>query len=243
MTEKMAEQEKLLEHKTREIEQLMVSKKKKKKKIVIGVCTCMHSLLQATAQQANAERTRLQGQVQLLADARDENDTLKQQVEELVAAQQALKAAQSAAAAVKNEDSARYKAMEAEAEKVQKEAAQEKAALQAQHREEVVGLRKEMEATREEGLRELEEERKAQVLACSRLKDQIKSLALQLEAEEASKKVRGERERGGGGGGERKRERRILNPFFPGFDGGVGASEQGHSQRPGSSGGAPQQRC
>lgn len=160
--EKVAEQETLLELRMREIEQLT----------------------------ANSQR--LQAQLQSMTDVCKERDMLKQEVDKLESSHTQLAAEAQQASAVSEGSMAHIGALQDDLQTVRTEAAQEKAELQSQHQGEVQELRKELAEV--ESLREcaarLEERNKELTVEAdkgSKMEEQVKSLTLQLEAEQASK--------------------------------------------------------
>lgn len=121
---------------------------------------------------------------------------LKQEVDKLESSHTQLAAEAQQASAVSEGSMAHIGALQDDLQTVRTEAAQEKAELQSQHQGEVQELRKELAEV--ESLREcaarLEERNKELTVEAdkgSKMEEQVKSLTLQLEAEQASKNVSG----------------------------------------------------
>lgn len=120
---------------------------------------------------------------------------MKQNLDQLESSHTQLAAEAHQTSAAREDSLAHIGTLQDDLQKVRTAAAQEKAELQSQHQGEVQELRKGLEEV--EGLREcsagLEERNKeliAQVEKSSEMEEQIKSLSLQLEAEQSSKEVR-----------------------------------------------------
>lgn len=137
---------------------------------------------------------RLQAQVQSLIEIRDERDTLQLQVVDLETARAQLASSAQQASAAKEDVLARIGALQGEKETVLAAAGREKAGLQAQHRDEVEGMRKglaDLEVLKEMvgRLEEQNQQLAPHVDMCSQLEERVKSLGVQLEAEQTTKKV------------------------------------------------------
>lgn len=129
-----------------------------------------------------------------MTDVCNERDKLKQKVDQLESSHTQLTAKAQEASVAKEDSLTHIGALQDDLQKVRTAADQEKTELQTQHQGEVQELRKKLvdfESLTEHAA-QLEKQNKqltTQVDKGSKMEEQIKSLNLQLEAEQASKKV------------------------------------------------------